>query len=428
LVRLWQAIRERPGRALLVAVLLGIILFTLGLAGVFVWGEYHYRAAKTALENDEFDAARQHVAHCLDLWPNNAEVHLLAARIARRSSEPRMTKVVEKHLLRCETILGGTPQEVWLEWALLRTQNGEVAAFEDTLREMIKQEDPHTDQILEGLARGYQYTHQFDKSIETLDQLIQRRPNSSRAFLWRGAARERIHNTEGALADYRHAVELNPQDKLARLALAEALVQNNVPSEALPHFQKLRQSGFKHPAILLGMARCRISQGQFKEARTLLDTLLRDEPNNRFALSERGQLALKTEDPKQAETDLRKALDLNPRDYQTLFSYHRCLEQLGKKEEARKLEKELKQQQADLQRLNELIKYGDLNSPPAALCYDLGCLFLRTGQTEMGLFWLQRALNTDPLHRETHEVLAQYFDRTHQPERAALHRKLAKVP
>ena len=52
-------------------------------------------------------------------------------------------------------------------------------------------------------------------------------------------------------------------------------------------------------------------------------------------------------------------------------------------------------------------------------------ILLRSGRVQEGLDWLNGILRDAPGHRPTHQVLADYYQRTRDGRRAAHHRRLA---
>src|SRR5947209_3228448 len=90
-----QDLRRHP---VLVLLILGLLL-PIGL-GVYsglqgVRAEYHLRAARRALERPDLNKAQAHLALCLDLSPQSAEAHFLAAQAARRLGD---YETAEHHL------------------------------------------------------------------------------------------------------------------------------------------------------------------------------------------------------------------------------------------------------------------------------------------------------------------------------------------
>jgi tetratricopeptide (TPR) repeat protein len=119
-------------------------------------------------------------------------------------------------------------------------------------------------------------------------------------------------------------------------------------------------------------------------------------PDHGETLWERGELELEQGRPLTAEPLLRKAVTQRPFDRRVHYAMYRCLLRLDRPTEAETLNTRVKQLDADLARLhalrNEVIQRPD----DAALRCEGGVLFLRNGEREEGLRWLQLALRLDP--------------------------------
>src|SRR5262249_5372497 len=133
----------------MVVIMMVVIGLGFGIGGMvaydWLWGaDYHLRAGEEALERRNYAKAEAHVALALESRPDNAEAHLLAARVARRAILPVLPGATEglghsltvssasrvgsyekaqEHL---ETYkkLGGIPERFDLEQRLLHVQRG----------------------------------------------------------------------------------------------------------------------------------------------------------------------------------------------------------------------------------------------------------------------------------------------------------------
>src|SRR5262249_54019034 len=146
--------------------------------------------------------------------------------------------------------------------------------------------------ILEALARGYNKIMQFGYAERALDRWLERRPDDVLAFFWRGQVLQSRAQLPRALADFRRAVELAPEDEVARSRLAHALLTNRQPGEAAGHFEFLLRRRPDDAAAGVGLARCRRAAGAVDEARDLLERVLADHPDYGPALAERGKMEL----------------------------------------------------------------------------------------------------------------------------------------
>jgi tetratricopeptide (TPR) repeat protein len=409
----------------LIALSLALLAITgtgLSIAGWQIWAWHHYRLAEQAVEQRDFALARAELACCLRVWPNSAEVHLLAARTARRATS---YDDAEQHLKECQR-LGWPVEEIGLERDLISAQRGEVAGIEDQLVQCAVHDHPNALLILEALCRGYIKTYRFPQALHCLELWLARRPDDVQALLWRAEVEELRSSTPEALADYRRILELDPDRDDAHLKLAKLLAQEQHPAEAVAHFERLRQQQPADPALLLGLARCRRLLGEPAEAAKLLDTLLAISPEDAGALAERGRLCLDAGQYAQAERWLRSAVAQVPYDRDITYALYVCLQQCGKPKEAEVYQAKLREIDSQLDRLRELTRQIGESPHDPALRHEAGMIFLRSGQTKEGLRWLYSALQENPGYRPTHQVLADYYESAGEKPQAAWHRHQAK--
>ena len=74
-------------KAWVALLLLAVSTVAIYKGGFHVWGLYHHRAAQQALAQRDFAHARVHLQKCVELWPGDAPVRLLAAQTARRDGD-----------------------------------------------------------------------------------------------------------------------------------------------------------------------------------------------------------------------------------------------------------------------------------------------------------------------------------------------------
>src|SRR6516162_7740495 len=74
--RPWQGV----GLVVLIVAGLAVAGEAAYLIGRQLWADHHFRAAEEAMGRRDFDAARSHLALCLEVRPTDAEAHFLAAR------------------------------------------------------------------------------------------------------------------------------------------------------------------------------------------------------------------------------------------------------------------------------------------------------------------------------------------------------------
>src|SRR5262249_39166921 len=134
---------------------------------------YHFRAAQRALEDRDFDAARAHLAICLQIEPDSAPTHFLAARTERRAGDLGAAK---DHLFLCQERKDVTDDTV-LEWALLQAQSGHLLDVEEYLQQRLRADSADSLLILEVLSWEYIWALRLVEARRLLDLWLQKRPD-----------------------------------------------------------------------------------------------------------------------------------------------------------------------------------------------------------------------------------------------------------
>ena len=371
-----QFVQGSRRRALLVVG--GLVLLGLGglAGGTRLWADRHVQIAELALERNDLELAQQHLEQSLSLWNSRVDVHLLAARTARRRDD---FDRADAHLTACER-LERPGEAALLERALLIAQQGEPDSVRPHLETVLKQRPDQAPPILEALGKGYLNSFINNDALRCFNALLKLQPNHAQALLGRGKTYDRLVRYDRAQADYRRAVELSPSLEEARLRLGESLYRSGRSWEAVPHYECLRWRIPVHtPEVLLGLARCRHDLGELEKARDLLDTLLTDHPGHAAARLELGRLAFHAGRTAEAEKWLRRAAASAPNDHDAHRALLLCLKALGKDAETRSCLAHLEQVDSQLQQLNALIHRTKDRRRDAPLRWEIGQLLDRLG-------------------------------------------------
>jgi predicted Zn-dependent protease len=406
----------------------GIIIGLIALAGLglFVHEKYHFDRAERALAEDRLDDARRHALACDRFWRRSGH-SLLAAQIARLSSK---YEEAAEHLTEYQRRANETTERGQLEWVLLRAQRGEINDVESGLWLCLQEEHPDTSRILEALARGYMSATRLQPALKCLDLLVEREPASPRALEWRAWVVERLYSPKHALPDYEKVVELYPERFAPRLRLAELLVAQNTPSEAVPHLERLMRAQPDNPEVLLIFALCRMLQGADQEAETrrLLDSAREALPQDARPIYYLGKLELDLNRAALAEPLLRKAAILDPQNQAILEDLARAVQLQGSKRagEAKEIRAQAARLRGDAVRLEELLqKHGEKARTEPDLAWEIGDTLLRLGQERPAFYWLYHvALTLDRHHQKSHESLIRYYELKKNQEKVAEHRRL----
>jgi predicted Zn-dependent protease len=398
-----------------------ILIVALVFLAAHGWAYLHFRAAQRAGARRDFAAARAHADACAKVWFHDPDVRLLRVRNARRAGDLNRAD----DLLRASRRDGELTDALGLESKLLTAQRGELHRVEDSLLGAVR--DGHKDSalILEVLTPAYYHTYQLVIAQECVNRWLECEPETAAAWLWRARIYERLRDRTETIVSLGRVVELDPDNDEARLALARHLTDSRQPQSAMEQFVYLRARLGDVPAVLAGLAQCYVELNRPDEARVLLDRLLADDPHNGRLLHARGRLVWASESAAAAEPWFRRAAAALPYERDIIYSLFQCVEQLGKRDEARDLLARLNKIDADRKRMRELT-LAVANSPhDPELRYQAGLVFLRNGQEYEGVRWLQSALAEAPSHAPTHQALADYYARTGNRDTADRHRRLA---
>jgi tetratricopeptide (TPR) repeat protein len=347
--------------------------------------------AEQALAAREYGRARELLDGYLVGHPADTRARLLAARAARES---RAYRAAREHLVRCRAD-GGPAEPIAVEEALLDVLAGDERPV-GWLRDRARQDDDLALVVLEVLIQRDLDTYQLGSALDGFTRYLARRPDDLHARLGRGFVWERFLNFADAAEDYRAAVAAHPDSDRARLKLADTLLLVGTPDEALAQYRWLADRWPDRPPVRLGLARCHRRLGRPDEAARLLDGLLAEFPAHGETLWERGDLELEQGRPAAAEPWLRQAAAQRPFDRRVQYAMSRCLVRLDRAAEAAAFDARVKQLDADLARLAE-VRNAVMDRPnDAALRCEGGVLFLRNGERDEGVRWLQLALRLDP--------------------------------
>jgi tetratricopeptide (TPR) repeat protein len=400
---------------LLVAfVLLAAAGWTWHRASRFWWAESQFDAAKAALEQEDFQAANDHLHQYLTVRPDNPDAYYYLGRIARQTDQEAEAM---QYYQQCEEH-GGDKDVVELERSLLRAQKGKLADVENWLSAFAEKEPTLSPVVLEALVRGCLRTYRLNSAIKYLDRWLEKDKSQARALLWKGEALILLKRPTEAIDTLS---KLDNEE--GRLALGKVLADASRAGEALKQFDRVLK---EHPTsplpqAVLGRAECLLALNRASEAGKALDALSADELELPRALLLRGKVELARDQPAAAEPLLRQAVKASPHDREPLSNLALCLDKLHQRIEPDTLRDKVKRIDRDREQLDALTRKIIQAPTNAALRCQAGELCLKSGNDKEGIRWLESALLEDPLNRQAHSLLAAYYHAHDQPELAARH-------
>jgi tetratricopeptide (TPR) repeat protein len=402
--RLWAA-----------AVLLGLLAAGVALVVPPLRGWYHFRVARVELERYHNRQAIIHLQACLRAWPNDPEVLLMAARAARRA---RAYDEAERSLEKYQQVRG-LDEAGSFERLLLSAERNLDHHVVARCHRSVEQDHPDSALILEALARGYLRQYRLSEGRVCLDLWLKRTPDNTQALTLLGQFHLDYERAlDRAVAQYRRAVEIDPDHEEARLGLAITLLESRDFAGAAPHLERLRRDQPDNLRVQVGLAECRYALDEPAAAVGLLDDILARHPDFAPALALRGRIAVENGEHAAAEAWLRQAVQRAPSDNEARYTLIRCLYRNDKAGEARAHEKWLKQRERDVKEFHEIVTRDLVKRPrdPALHC-SLGQLLLRSGHQEEGLRWLHSALRLNPQYAPARQALAEHYNKG-KPDKA----------
>jgi predicted Zn-dependent protease len=414
-------------RSKLLLLIVGLVAaFAVGLGAYLIAKEVrarsHYRDALAAIERRDFRDALFHLEQCREAWPTDRDVALLTARTARRAGELEAAQRLVDEADR----LGCAQEDVFLERALLLVQQGGLGEAQGYLLHRFRSEDPNLGLIAEVLAPIYVRMHDGPLASELLDAWARREPTNHLPHLLKGELFSRLNRRYAAQVSLAEAYRLAPDDPEVRERYAQILVELKRHAEARTHLEWLIERGHGSVNVRLSLAHCCAILGDEDIARRMLTELTQEAPSDSRVLAEQGRLELEAGRPGAAERSLRQAAALEPFEPMICHNYARCLEQLGKTEEAEIQRKRLKEIEASLKRMQELMEAITAKPHDPKPRLEAGLIMIRNGQGNAGVRWLETALEQDPNHVPTHEALSDYFTKVGDLHKADIHRRLAR--
>jgi Flp pilus assembly protein TadD len=383
-----------------------------------LWFDHHLRAAAREAARGHDAAAARHLRLCQWVRPEQRDVLLLGARVARRSALwDEAQALLERYSAR-----HGDDEPVVLERLLLRAASGELDASAPQLADRIRPGRPEAGLAREALVSGLQYRFRWAEAERVLGDWLAAAPDDTAAILLRGKLQEQRLQPGEALLSFRRVLDLDPEHDEARMRLTALLLADRRGGEAETHAEYLRRRLPANPEVRVQWARAVGLQGRAADARAALDDVLRAHPEYPPALAERGRLAAEDGDAA-AEEYLERAARSDPGNVPTRHQYSLALARNGKKAAADREQAAARALEADHERINALVT-GRLQASPndPAVHHEIGLIALRSGQPAEALRWFQWALQVDPAHLPAHQSLAAFYHQTGNPALAARHR------
>jgi tetratricopeptide (TPR) repeat protein len=331
----------------------------------------------------------------------------------------------------------------WLHWrrveadrtrqqAIHLAKKGRFEEAEPQLRAALLR-DANDVEVLKALALGLLGSERLDEAELPLTHWCDLRPAEAQPYRLRMHLRhqtasqgkteaEQQRLEELALADGRHALELDPDDDSTAQNVVWLCLAAGRFEEADRWCRRCREQRPDDPWLLYLQARVCQARGENDQAGALLDALLGDQPQFTRGLLLRAVLYAEADEPDKAIPLLRQVI-ARDRAHQQEARYHLslALARTGHTEEAQQVMAEV--QRDNLEQL--VARTGHADSP--AVQIRRAELLLNAGQAREALSLLQTILEEDPRHAGAHFLLASFYEKQGELQKAAEHRRRAEA-
>ncbi|MCX7702002.1 MAG: tetratricopeptide repeat protein [Gemmataceae bacterium] len=412
-----------------------VLLLVLGALATYgvgrqIWGLQHWKQALRALNEGDAEGALVLLEECRRVWPDDPETTFQIARAYRhagRSNDAhRFLKISRQQGL----------DEATAQWEaqLIDAAAGDFSRLEPELRRRLDDGRADLRDIGPVLLQGYLRLGRAEEAERLATRWIGEAPGDWRPYFYRAAARTQLSRDllstafAGAKQDYERCIELKPNHATARLLLGNAYMMTGHFAEALPHLEEYVRLKPDDPAGLAEWARAMRGLARGSEARVRIDEFLSQHGGTAALYIVRGDLAMDDSQPGDALTWYRRAEAVAPNDEKVLFQIAQALRSLGRADDAQAYEKRWQARRDLTQRLNEAQQRASKNPRDLDARHEAGVSALQLGQESLGLRWLAEALKLDPDHRDTHRVLAEFFEKKGDQPAAEFHRRRAANP
>jgi tetratricopeptide (TPR) repeat protein len=291
--------------------------------------------------------------------------------------------------------------------------------------------DDVAEEIYEAVAKGHMAAYRLRDAWMCLDVWLQWRPNAPHARMMRASIFEQTGDLDQAVADYRAVIEIWPEHRDAQIRLGQVLLRMRAYQEAREVFQARVEAVPDDAEALLGLAQSERWLGNDSEAKRRAEAAMAlglSPYHQGLALEELGRALLKEGKHEEAIAALTKALTLAPGEGLIHHALGMALARAGRTDEARAHQERLRHIQAEYDRMTQITRNLMDHPLSADLRCEAGAILMDQGLKKEGADWLLTALRCDPSHRNSHQLLAEYYAEAGNQSLAAHHRLLAAQP
>lgn len=242
--------------------------------------------------------------------------------------------------------------------------------------------------------------------------------DDAEAWYVAGLAHTETQQSARAVEVLQRAIELLTRQPSAYVCLAKNLKLAGRDEEAVTALRQAQERGMRSPDIVQGLAESLANLGQLAEATAVLEEGTRDFPEQARLWLALGQTQIQLQRFADAELSLRRAIELGAEGVAPRVALSTALARQGQADEALRVRKEL----AELTRRHDQRVatsgqgfqevYGEqFRHNTVLVLHAAAQVFSQHGATDRSLTLLHRAIQLDPRHVDSLELLAGVYRR-----------------
>jgi tetratricopeptide (TPR) repeat protein len=209
--------------------------------------------------------------------------------------------------------------------------------------------DPQNLTLLLTLAHSCLLSNQYPCVLDAFHQIVALNAESAEADMLMGEALDEMKDPEGAIREFRAAVQANPKEPNVHFGLGYLLWTKGQYGEAAAEFQAEIDNDPQHTQAMLYLADSRMQMNQPEDARPLLEKVVKLSPANAMAHRDLGIVYADQDRKQDALTEFQAAIKVAPKDVNAHWRLGRLYRSMGKPAESK----------AELDKANSLNKAED---------------------------------------------------------------------
>jgi tetratricopeptide (TPR) repeat protein len=173
-------------------------------------------------------------------------------------------------------------------------------------------QDPSNLTLLLTLAHSCLLSNQYQCVLDTFHQIVSLNAESAQADMLVGEALDEMKDPEGAIREFRAAVQTNPKEPNVHFGLGYLLWTKGQYADAAKEFQTEIDNDPHHTQAMLYLADSEIQMNRSEDALPLLEDLVALDPDNAMAHRDLGIAYADINRNQDALTQLQTAIKLSP--------------------------------------------------------------------------------------------------------------------